>query len=56
MKYRVVHRTVYTYTEPVTLGHNEAHLTPRTFHGQRLESHVLDIQPRPATVSPFSFM
>ena len=51
MRYRVVHRTEYAYAEPVTLGHSEAHLTPRTFRGQRVESHVLDIQPRPATLS-----
>ncbi len=51
MKYRVVHRTEYVYTEPVTLCHNEAHLTPRTFAGQRLTSHALDIEPRAATLS-----
>jgi len=51
VRFRVVHRTEYVYKEPVTLCHNEVHLTPRTFAGQRVTSHALDIEPRPATLS-----
>ncbi len=51
MRYRVVHKTEYTYSQPVTLCHNETHLRPRTFERQRCVSHVLAIDPRPALVS-----
>ena len=33
MRYRIVHRTAYEYEEPVTLCHNETHLTPRAAPG-----------------------
>jgi transglutaminase-like putative cysteine protease len=48
MKYEVQHRTTYSYGEPVTLGHNEAHLTPRDFHRQQCLSNRLMIMPVPA--------
>ena len=51
MRYRVVHRTEYVYAEPVTLCHNETHLTPRMLPGQRVASHALEIEPAPATLS-----
>ena len=46
MKYEVTHRTTYHYSEPVTLGHNSSHLTPRTLDRQRCVSNRLVILPR----------
>jgi transglutaminase-like putative cysteine protease len=51
MKYRVVHRTEYLYPEPVTLCHNEAHLSPRDDPRQQLLSHHLHIEPPPAVLT-----
>jgi len=48
MKYEVQHRTTYQYGEPVTLAHNEAHLTPRDGALQRCLSNRLMIVPTPA--------
>ena len=28
-RYRVTHQSVYRYSEPVTLSHQQLHLTPR---------------------------
>lgn len=51
MKYRIVHTTEYTYQAPVTLCHNEVHLRPRDFSGQRCLSNTLDITPPPSILS-----
>jgi transglutaminase-like putative cysteine protease len=51
MRYRIVHRTAYEYEEPVTLCHNEAHLTPRSAPGQRVVRHELQIEPGPAVLT-----
>ena len=48
MKYEVTHCTTYHYSEPVTLGHNSAHLTPRTLMGQRCLANRLVILPVPS--------
>lgn len=47
MIFEVSHRTTYQYAEPVTLAHNEAHLTPRHFGRQRCLSNRLIILPTP---------
>ncbi len=47
MKYSVTHATRYYYGEPVVLGHNQAHLSPRTFARQRCEYQQLIINPAP---------
>ena len=52
MRYRVVHRTEYVYAEPVTLCHNETHLTPRASAAQRVFQHDLVIEPNPAGLIP----
>lgn len=49
MKYRIVHRTLYDNTQPVSVGHNEAWLTPRNTARQRVISHHIDIDPQPST-------
>jgi transglutaminase-like putative cysteine protease len=47
MKYRIVHRTAYRYSEPASLSQNELLLHPRqTDHQQVLESRLL-IDPEP---------
>jgi transglutaminase-like putative cysteine protease len=48
MKYEVTHRTTYHYSEPVTLGHNSTHLTPRTLPRQRCLANRLAILPVPS--------
>ena len=48
MKYEVTHRTTYHYSEPVTLGHNSTHLTPRTLNRQRCLANRLVVLPTPS--------
>ena len=43
MKYRVVHTTAYRYSEPVTLGHSEAHLRPRVLARQTCWESRVDV-------------
>ncbi|MBS0210367.1 MAG: transglutaminase family protein [Planctomycetes bacterium] len=50
MKYHVSHITTFIYGEPVPLGHNEAHLTPRTFGPQTCLVSQLNIRPVPIAV------
>ena len=47
MKYRVVHRTRYTYSQPVVLAHSEARLQPRTTPAQACTSTAVTIAPEP---------
>jgi transglutaminase-like putative cysteine protease len=51
MIYHVSHTTRYQYTEPVSLCHNEAHLSPRDCPGQTCQQSDLEIQPRPAVLT-----
>ena len=51
MKYRVVHKTSYASRLPVSVGHNEAWLTPRKTAAQTVLSHRLEIDPKPSTRS-----
>ncbi len=45
--YRVEHRTLYRYSEPVTLSHQQLHLTPRPLSYQRSRAHEVAILPVP---------
>jgi transglutaminase-like putative cysteine protease len=48
MNCRIIHRTVYNYSEPVTVSHHAARLEPmRTLH-QRGEEFSLQVVPEPA--------
>ena len=47
--YRVEHRTTYRYSEPVTLSHQQLHLTPRHLVYQRSADHEVTITPAPAS-------
>lgn len=47
MRYRITHRTVYSYSEPVPVCHNQVLLTPRDDPHQHCRSHRLLIKPSP---------
>ncbi|WP_405179154.1 transglutaminase family protein [Nocardia sp. NBC_01377] len=47
-RYRVEHRTKYSYSDEVSSSYGRAYLTPREFPGQRLVSHDLTIDPVPS--------
>lgn len=47
MRYRLIHRTRYTYSGAVTVSHHMARLAPRTLPGQRCPWHELEIHPSP---------
>ena len=51
MKYRITHRTAYSYTRQVTLCQNETHLTPRSCGMQTVLEHKLLIEPQTAAYS-----
>jgi transglutaminase-like putative cysteine protease len=48
MNYRILHRTVYEYSEPVTVSHHAARLKPRLTGVQQRADFSLDIVPEPA--------
>ncbi|MCW5559827.1 MAG: transglutaminase family protein [Verrucomicrobiae bacterium] len=48
MTYRILHRTHYEYSEPVSVSHHAARVTPRDSGHQRLEEFAMSIQPEPA--------
>jgi len=56
MNYRVSHTTLYTYSEPVALCHNEVRLIPRQhacqlgFGARRQDQAGMDVKLAPATV------
>lgn len=47
MKYRIIHRTEYNYSDNATICHNIAHLAPRNDAGQRCVSHYISVVPQP---------
>ncbi|MBF6213887.1 transglutaminase family protein [Nocardia puris] len=47
-RYRVVHRTTYSYSDEVSSSYGRAYLTPREFAGQRLLDHDIHIEPVPS--------
>jgi transglutaminase-like putative cysteine protease len=46
-RYRVEHHTIYSYSEVVTLSHQQLHLTPRPLDYQRCRAHEVIILPAP---------
>jgi transglutaminase-like putative cysteine protease len=54
MKYHVSHTTAYRYSEPVPLGHNETHLTPRRFARQECPGNQLLVRPLPAILETWT--
>ncbi|MEV6772521.1 transglutaminase family protein [Nocardia sp. NPDC051030] len=47
-RYRVLHSTIYGYSDAVTSSYGRAFLTPREFPGQRLLGHEVHIDPVPS--------
>lgn len=52
MLYNIIHRTIYTYNQPVWLQPHLIRLQPRSDSWQKLHSFSLLIEPTPETVSP----
>jgi transglutaminase-like putative cysteine protease len=47
MKYRIIHKTTYRYSEPASLSHNELYLRPRESAWQRVHQSQLQVEPSP---------
>ncbi|MGY0613794.1 transglutaminase family protein [Vibrio sp. FJH11] len=47
MRYKVQHKTTYSYSAPVTLCYNMAHLLPRDTTNQRCFNRKIKVTPRP---------
>jgi transglutaminase-like putative cysteine protease len=47
MTFDVVHRTVYRYSQPVTVSQHAARVEPRSLSGQVVEEYSLQIEPAP---------
>lgn len=47
VRYRIIHRTTYTYESPVTVGHYIARLEPRSLPFQECPWHEISIRPVP---------
>src|SRR5580658_7952400 len=47
MTFDVIHRTVYRYSQPVTVSQHAARVEPRAFSGQIVEDFSLRIEPAP---------
>ncbi|RLS42320.1 MAG: transglutaminase family protein [Planctomycetota bacterium] len=50
MRYRITHRTEYRSVEAVSVGHNEAWLTPRNTPTQRCLNHQIEVSPGPSII------
>lgn len=51
MKFKIVHRTTYTYDAPVTASFGQIHQMPESQDGQLCLSRELTIEPRPEVLS-----
>ncbi|MCM0620295.1 transglutaminase family protein [Nocardioides bruguierae] len=51
MRYRVTHRTTYTYDEPVTDSYGLAYVTPRALPGQEIETTEVMVSPAPSDLT-----
>jgi transglutaminase-like putative cysteine protease len=51
MRYNIRHTTLYTYTDPIPVGHNLVHLAPRDTPAQSCREHRLAIDPLPSVRS-----
>ena len=54
MKYRVIHKTAYLYSEAVMLCHNEVRLKPRSGARQTCRGTRLDVSPEPAVGAEYA--
>jgi transglutaminase-like putative cysteine protease len=51
MKYKILHKTWYSYSDVAPMCHNLTHLAPRTTHKQKCLAYTLAIDPAPAFLS-----
>jgi transglutaminase-like putative cysteine protease len=51
MDYEVIHKTIYQYSEPVTVSQHAARLTPRTLAGQAVRDFRICVHPQPEVLS-----
>ena len=51
-RYRVSHRTVYSYDDEVTASYGRAYLTPRDVPGQWTRDTRIDVSPTPGLLNP----
>ncbi|TIC82899.1 transglutaminase family protein [Nocardioides sp. GY 10127] len=51
MRYRVTHRTTYTYDKPVTDSYGLAYVTPRTLPSQEVEQCEVMVSPAPSDLT-----
>ncbi len=49
IKYKIDHKTVYKYVNPVVQSHHIIHMSPRTISNQVIINHDLKINPKPAS-------
>ncbi|MCY3743226.1 MAG: transglutaminase family protein [Candidatus Poribacteria bacterium] len=47
MNYKIIHKTEYSYTHPVSLCYNEARLTPRNYAYQHCSDSQFTVEPEP---------
>ncbi len=50
MKFSVEHSTAYEYEQPVNLSYNLAWVSPRSFPGQEVQSHSIQVFPEPSQI------
>jgi transglutaminase-like putative cysteine protease len=53
LHYKVIHTTIYTYYEPVSLCHNIGRLVPRSFDKQVCKNAVVTIDPLPEVMNEY---
>ena len=51
MKFKIIHRTTYTYDAPVTASFGQIHQMPESQDGQQCLSRDLTIEPQPEVLS-----
>ena len=51
VRYDVRHTTIYSYSEPVPVCHNEIHLVPRPLPRQRLLATAVEVDPAPTGIT-----
>lgn len=51
IRYRIIHKTAYSYKHSVSIAEHAVHLMPRSWPHHRCTQHELSIQPIPATRS-----
>jgi transglutaminase-like putative cysteine protease len=53
MDFKIIHKTVYTYHEPISLCHNIARLIPRSTEKQTCKNILIAIDPEPVIINEY---